>query len=94
VPSDGHLANRVAAAMAFADLVYERELPSLRVCAYAGCDKVVVDLSKNRSKQYCDDGCGHRAAVTAYRARKAAGKEPARSPTTAAVASVSASASG
>jgi predicted RNA-binding Zn ribbon-like protein len=33
---------------------------------------VVVDLSKNRSKRFCEAGCGNRAAVTAYRARRAA----------------------
>ena len=31
-----------------------------------------VDLSKNRSRRYCDRGCGNRANVAAYRARKAA----------------------
>ena len=36
------------------------------------CDDVVVDLSKNRSKRFCDGGCGNRAAVAAYRARKVA----------------------
>jgi len=31
----------------------------------------VVDLSKTRSKRYCDGGCGNRANVAAYRARRA-----------------------
>jgi predicted RNA-binding Zn ribbon-like protein len=35
---------------------------------------VVVDLTKNRSKRFCDNGCGNRVAVEAYRARKAAAK--------------------
>jgi predicted RNA-binding Zn ribbon-like protein len=30
----------------------------------------MIDLSKNRSRRFCDAGCGNRAAVTAYRARK------------------------
>ncbi|MEO6713907.1 MAG: CGNR zinc finger domain-containing protein [Mycobacteriales bacterium] len=30
------------------------------------------DLSKNRSKRFCESGCGNRAAVAAYLARKAA----------------------
>jgi predicted RNA-binding Zn ribbon-like protein len=73
-PSDEGLASRVsvAAAMAVADLVYERELSRLRVCASANCDGVVVDLSKNRSRKYCEERCGNRTAVAAYRARKAA----------------------
>jgi len=36
------------------------------------CGGVLVDLSKNRSKRFCDAGCGNRAAVNAYRARRAA----------------------
>jgi len=59
----------VEAAMAFLDLVRAGELTRLRICAYPGCDNVLVDLSKNRSKRYCDAGCGNRAAVDAYRAR-------------------------
>ena len=75
-PPDAPLATRMAveAAMAFADVVRAKELGRLRICRYAGCDNVVVDLSKNRSKQYCESGCGNRSAVAAYRARKAAAK--------------------
>jgi predicted RNA-binding Zn ribbon-like protein len=47
------------------------ELSRLFICGYLGCPNVVVDLSKNRSKRYCESGCGNRAAVAAYRARKA-----------------------
>jgi predicted RNA-binding Zn ribbon-like protein len=72
--SDAPLAARMAveAAMAFVDVVRGGELGRLRICEYPGCGNVVVDLSKNRSKRFCDAGCGNRAAVTAYRARKAA----------------------
>jgi predicted RNA-binding Zn ribbon-like protein len=75
-PSDAPLATRIAveAAMAFVDVVRSGELSRLRICQYPGCRSVVVDLSKNRSKRFCDAGCGNRAAVTAYRARKAAAK--------------------
>jgi predicted RNA-binding Zn ribbon-like protein len=73
-PPDAPLATRMAveAAMAFVDVVRAGELSRLRICAFDGCENVVVDLSKNRSKRFCDDGCGNRAAVAAYRARKAA----------------------
>jgi predicted RNA-binding Zn ribbon-like protein len=73
-PPDAPLATRMAveAAMAFVDVVRGKELSRLRTCAYPGCENVVVDLSKNRSRQYCEAGCGNRAAVAAYRARKAA----------------------
>ena len=73
-PDDAPLAQRmlIEAAMAFVDVVRGRELGRLRVCDAADCANVVVDLSKNRSKRFCDNGCGNRAAVNAYRARKAA----------------------
>ena len=72
-PSDAPLATRMAveAAMAFVDVVRSGELSRLRICAYPDCGNVLVDLSKNRSKRFCDAGCGNRAAVNAYRARKA-----------------------
>jgi predicted RNA-binding Zn ribbon-like protein len=72
-PPDAPLARRMAveAAMAVADLVRAGELSRLRLCDYPGCANVLVDLSRNRSKRFCDTGCGNRAAVAAYRARKA-----------------------
>lgn len=75
-PRDAPLATRMAveAAMAFVDVVRSGELSRLRICEYAGCGNVVVDLSKNRCKRFCDAGCGNRAAVDAYRARKAAAR--------------------
>ena len=72
-PSDAPLATRMAvdAAMAFLEVVRTKELGRLRICEFPGCSAVVVDLSKNRSKRYCEGSCGNRAAVAAYRARKA-----------------------
>ena len=76
VPRDAPLATRMAveAALALADLVRSGELGRLRICDHPGCENVLVDLSRNRSRRFCDAGCGNRAAVTAYRARKAAGR--------------------
>ena len=73
-PPDAPLATRMAveAAMALVDVIRTKELNRLRICDYPGCDNVLVDLSKNRSKRFCDAGCGNRAAVAAYRARKSA----------------------
>ncbi len=67
------LATRMAveAAMALVDLIRAGELDRLRVCAAEDCDDVVVDLSRNRSRRYCEGGCGNRANVAAYRARRA-----------------------
>ena len=73
-PSGAPPAARMAveAAMAMVDLVRAGELGRLGTCAGEDCGGVVVDLSRNRSRRYCEDGCGNRAAVTAYRARRAA----------------------
>jgi predicted RNA-binding Zn ribbon-like protein len=72
-PPNAPLATRMAveAAMALTDVIRAGELSRLRICDYPGCGNVVVDLSKNRSKRYCERGCGNRAAVAAYRARRA-----------------------
>jgi predicted RNA-binding Zn ribbon-like protein len=70
---DAPLADRIAAeaAMAFLDLIRADALGRLRICAADDCEDVLVDLSKNSSKRYCDTGnCGNRANVAAYRARK------------------------
>lgn len=67
------LATRMAveAAMALVDVVRTDELSRLRVCAAHDCGDVVVDLSRNRSRRYCESGCGNRVNVAAYRARRA-----------------------
>lgn len=69
---DQPLADRMAveAAMAFVDVIRMGELDRLRVCASDDCENVLVDLSKNRSRRFCDHGCGNRANVAAYRARR------------------------
>jgi predicted RNA-binding Zn ribbon-like protein len=73
-PSDAGLDVRmmVEAAMAFVDVIRMKELARLRVCAADDCGDVLVDLSKNRSRRFCDSGCGNRMNVAAYRARQAA----------------------
>lgn len=70
------LADRIASesAMALVDLVRADELDRLQRCSAPDCDDVFVDLSRNRSKRYCDTGnCGNRQHVAAYRARRAGG---------------------
>ena len=73
-PSDAGLDVRmmVEAAMAFVDVIRMKELARLRVCGADDCGDVLVDLSKNRSRRFCDAGCGNRMNVAAYRARQAA----------------------
>ncbi len=67
------LADRMGAeaAMAVLDLIRSNDLDRLRRCTSPVCDSVLVDLSRNKSKMYCDTGnCGNRQHVAAYRARK------------------------
>ncbi|MDC5698234.1 CGNR zinc finger domain-containing protein [Intrasporangium calvum] len=73
-PLEAPLAERMAVEFAFAmvDVVRADGLDRLRVCEGEDCDDVIVDLSKNRSRRYCDGGCAARAHTAAYRARKAA----------------------
>jgi predicted RNA-binding Zn ribbon-like protein len=62
------------AAMALVDVIRSKEMDRMLVCAADDCDAVVLDLSRNRSKRYCDTGnCANRAHVAAYRARRATG---------------------
>src|SRR6201998_4344488 len=66
------LAQRMGAemAMALADLVRAGELRRLKICAAPDCDAVVMDLSRNRSRIFCDTGnCANRQHVAAYRKR-------------------------
>jgi predicted RNA-binding Zn ribbon-like protein len=70
---DAPLVDRLAAeaGMALADMIRSGELDRLRICAAEDCDAVVVDLTRNRSRIYCDTGnCGNRQHVAAYRARR------------------------
>jgi hypothetical protein len=67
------LADRIAAhlAMGLAELVVSGESERVRSCASPSCRDVFVDLSRNRSRRYCDSRtCGNRLHVAAYRARR------------------------
>jgi len=58
--------------MALADLIRSGELRRLKICAAPDCDAVLLDLSRNRSRMFCDTGnCGNRQHVAAYRERRA-----------------------
>ncbi len=72
VPQEAPLATRMAveAAMALVDVVRSGELDRLKTCAADDCDDVVVDLSRNRSRRFCESGCGNRENVRAYRDRQ------------------------
>lgn len=70
---DAALVDRLGAeaAMTLLDLVRGDNLHRLRICAGDDCDAVLVDLSRNSSRRYCDTAnCANRAHVAAHRARK------------------------
>ena len=73
VDQDDPLADRITieTAMAMVDVIRSDEHSRLGVCADDGCDGVVLDLSRNRSRRYCSTACANRNAVAAYRARRA-----------------------
>jgi hypothetical protein len=57
--------------MALAYVVTAGELARLRTCEAPDCSRVLVDLSRNRCRRYCDSRtCGNRMHVAAYRARQ------------------------
>ena len=73
------LPHRVAAQVGFAvaDLVRLGETGRLRRCYAPDCAAVLIDLSRNRSRIYCDTGnCGNRQHVAAYRARRGGDDRP------------------
>jgi hypothetical protein len=64
-----HLAAEGGIALAY--VVAAGELDRLRVCEAPDCSRVLVDLSRNRCRRYCDSRtCGNRMHVAAYRARQ------------------------
>lgn len=82
VPLSDHTADVMTATVAAAltHLVVEQETSRLRICKGDDCEAAIVDLTRNRSKLFCDFGnCANRAHVRAYRARQASrrGDEPA-----------------
>jgi predicted RNA-binding Zn ribbon-like protein len=72
VPTDAPFDIRilVETAMAMIDVIRADEFSRLGVCADNGCQSLVLDLSRNRSRRFCSTACGNRNAVAAYRARK------------------------
>ncbi|MBR7503056.1 CGNR zinc finger domain-containing protein, partial [Mycobacterium tuberculosis] len=66
VGSSASLADRVAAdvALVLIDLIRSGDLDRLGRCAAEGCRAYLADLSRNRSKRFCDTGnCANRTHV-------------------------------
>jgi predicted RNA-binding Zn ribbon-like protein len=69
--NDAPIAVRMAvdAAMAMIDVIRTDSLSRLRLCEGEDCENVLIDLSKNQSRKFCDTACANRAHAAAYRAR-------------------------
>ncbi|MEY9942564.1 CGNR zinc finger domain-containing protein [Streptacidiphilus sp. MAP5-3] len=73
------LADRMAAesGIALSMVLVAGERERLRRCEAPDCVRVFVDLSRNRSRRYCDSRtCGNRLHVAAYRARQRVAPPP------------------
>ncbi|WP_424467233.1 CGNR zinc finger domain-containing protein [Pseudoclavibacter helvolus] len=60
----------VETALAVIDLIRADEMSRLGTCDADGCDGIVIDLTRNRTKRFCSTRCANRSAVAAYRARR------------------------
>lgn len=61
----------IEVAMACVDLIHNGDLSRLRFCSGPTCNAVLVDLSRNHSRRFCDAGnCGNRLNVATYRRRR------------------------
>ncbi|SDS80214.1 CGNR zinc finger domain-containing protein [Microlunatus soli] len=76
--SEAPVASRIGseAALALTDLIRADGLDRLQRCIADDCTAVFVDLTKNRSRRFCETGnCANRAHVAAYRRRRRAAHE-------------------
>lgn len=75
VPDGAPVAERVGAAtaMALAAVIAEFGADRLGTCSADRCADVFVDVSRNRSRRYCDENCASRMNVAAFRRRQKAG---------------------
>ena len=58
-----------SAVMALATVLAEHGFSRFGVCHADDCADVFVDMSRNRSRRYCNDVCSTRTNVAAYRRR-------------------------
>lgn len=61
---------RVEVALAVIDVIRSGETGRLRSCAAEDCSGILVDLSRNGSKQFCSIRCGNRMNMVAFRQRQ------------------------
>jgi hypothetical protein len=71
MPAGAPIADSLAvqAAMGFVDLVRTDDTSRAKRCADGRCDRMFVDVSRNRSRRFCSTTCQSRTNVAAFRAR-------------------------
>jgi predicted RNA-binding Zn ribbon-like protein len=70
----GVLGGLARVALAAHESVRSHDWPRLKICAFDECAWAYFDHSKNRSRAYCEYGCGNKIKTRAYRARKRAAR--------------------
>jgi predicted RNA-binding Zn ribbon-like protein len=68
----GALGGLARVALSAHEAVSSGEWVRLKICAFDECEWAYVDQSKNRSRAYCEYGCGNKIKTRAYRARQRA----------------------
>lgn len=69
---DGVLGGLARVAVSAHETVASGEWGRLKICSFDECEWAYVDRSKNRSRHYCEYGCGNKLKTRAYRARQRA----------------------
>jgi predicted RNA-binding Zn ribbon-like protein len=59
-------------AVAVADAAADGTWPRLKICAAGDCSWAFYDASKNRSRSWCEWGCGNKIKTRNYRSRQRA----------------------
>jgi predicted RNA-binding Zn ribbon-like protein len=74
-PEDAPLGHRVATdvVVGVAALIAEFGFERFGICSAHDCGDVFVDMSRNKSRRYCNELCSSRTNVAAYRARAKTG---------------------
>jgi predicted RNA-binding Zn ribbon-like protein len=70
----GVLGGLARVALAAHESVRSRDWERLKICAFDECAWAYFDHSKNRSRAYCEYGCGNKIKTRAYRARQRAAR--------------------
>ena len=70
--AEGALGGLARVAVSAHEAVASGDWSRLKICAFDECEWAYYDHSKNRSRAYCEYGCGNKLKTRAYRARQRA----------------------